>query len=181
MMRKTLVLSVVLALSVGLAMGYSSFMELPPDYVPTWIDRDPLPPDPPTLALTYYTDETEFDAATSGFLLSRLAYEDPYGKWHSSQDRKGGNNRAGYKNQKADEILDRVQSEFDVEKRYALLQELHALIHEDQPFTFLYSMPSLVAVNKRWRNVIIHKCGLDFYVWWLPLELISASDEIPDE
>ena len=67
------------------------------------------------------------------------------------------------------------------EKRYAMLRRFHALIHDDQPLTCLYSLATLVAVNKRWRNVKIHKTGPFFYEWWLPPENRKPSDEVPEE
>ena len=120
----------------------------------------------------------EYDAFTLGF-RAQPVFEDPFGKWHSSQDREGGNNRAGYRNPEADRLLEAIRDEFDEEKRYALLRTFHALMHEDQPFTFLYSLNSLVGINRRWRNVIIHRTGPLFYEWWLPSSERTALDEVP--
>ena len=59
-----------------------------------------------------------------------------------------------------------------------VVQILDYGIHEDQPFTFLYSIASLVGVNKRWRNVRVHKSGLFLYEWWLPGEQRLPSDQV---
>lgn len=117
--------------------------------------------------------------AISGLYQTRFIYEDLYSKLHSTQSSKGYN-RVGYENPEVNEVLERVRREFDDDKRYTLLRRLHALINEDQPYTFLYSPPSLLAINKRWRNVIIHKGGISYFEWWLPPEHRLASDEIPD-
>ena len=123
-------------------------------------------------------NECAFEAFTWGFRTYHL-FEDPYGIWHSSQARQGTNNRVFYKNSRADKLLEGARLEFDEEKRFALLREFHRIIHKDQPFTFLYSLASSVAINKRWYNVKIHKTGVFFYEWWLPPENRKPSDELP--
>lgn len=123
-------------------------------------------------------EERAFEAMCSGYRTSPI-FEDPYRKWHSSLAEATSNNKPGYKNPEVDRFLEQVRLEFDETERYNILKAVHRIIHEDQPCTFLYSLASLVAVNKRWRNVKIHKVGCYLYEWWLPEENRKPSDEIP--
>jgi peptide/nickel transport system substrate-binding protein len=125
------------------------------------------------------THQRKYDAMISGFSTKPI-FEDPYEKWHSSlvKDRGVNNNKALYRNPEVDALVEQIRVEFDDEKRYALMKQVHALIHRDQPFTFLYSYASLVGINKRWRNVKIHRLGCFMYEWWLPPENRKPSDQL---
>ncbi|MHC4943709.1 MAG: ABC transporter substrate-binding protein [Planctomycetota bacterium] len=125
------------------------------------------------------THQRKYDAMISGFSTKPI-FEDPYEKWHSSlvKDRGVNNNKALYQNPEVDALVENIRTEFDDEKRYALMKQVHALIHRDQPFTFLYSYASLVGINKRWRNVKIHRLGCFMYEWWLPPENRKPSDQL---
>ncbi|MFH1999238.1 MAG: ABC transporter substrate-binding protein, partial [Planctomycetota bacterium] len=123
-------------------------------------------------------ENRSFEAMSSGYMTTPV-FEDPYRKWHSSLADTVSNNKPGYRNPEVDRLLEQVRLEFDETKRYNILRAVHRIIHEDQPCTFLYSLSSLVAINKRWRNVKIHKTGCDLYEWWLPPENRRPSDEIP--
>ncbi len=123
--------------------------------------------------------DRKFDAFDLGKVPDPL-YEDYYGMWHSSQIAGRADNRVGYGNPRVDEILEKARTEFDEASRYGLMNELHAILHEDQPMTFLYSYMVNAAVNRRWRNVRIHPGrGVDFYEWWLPPEKKGPFDTIP--
>jgi len=122
-------------------------------------------------AFIEFVKSHEADAYTLGFRTTPI-FEDPYPQWHSSETRKGGLNRIGYKNSEVDALLEKVRIEYDEEKRYALLNEFHRIIHRDQPFTFLYSLSTIVGINKRWTNTKIHKLGINLYEWRL-------SDKVP--
>jgi peptide/nickel transport system substrate-binding protein len=130
-------------------------------------------------ALRKQYGDHHFDAVALGSSTSPI-YEDPYGAWHSSQTAPGKFNRASYINLKVDALLEQVRLEHDMHRRYDLLNQFHGIIHEDQPFTFLYSMALSIVINRRWRNVKIHKLGVLFYEWWLPPENRKPSDVLPE-
>jgi len=117
-------------------------------------------------ALKELVDSHEADAYTLAFRTTPI-FEDPYPQWHSSETRKGGLNRIGYRNPQVDNLLEKIRFEYDEEKRYALLNEFHRILHRDQPFTFLYSLSTIVGINKRWSNTKVHKLGLNLYEWRL--------------
>ena len=80
----------------------------------------------------------------------QLPFEsDPTQLWHSSMaDVKGSSNHLGFKNKKADELIEKLRVCFDFEKRVKLCHEFHRLLHEEQPYTFLFNRDALTAINK---------------------------------
>jgi peptide/nickel transport system substrate-binding protein len=94
---------------------------------------------------------------------------DPYQYWHSSQISSGGGNTTGYNNPEADALLEKARRTLDPDTRYALYHDFHRMMHEDQPFTFLYIRPELAFIDKRFENVILHKLGLNQVEWYVPL------------
>ncbi|MDY0039310.1 MAG: peptide-binding protein [Desulforhabdus sp.] len=105
----------------------------------------------------------EFDACTLAWSLSWEA--DPFQLWHSSQAEKGSN-FVGFKNEEADRIIETARQEFDPEKRNRLYRRFHQIIHQEQPYTFLFTTEALVAVNRRFQNVQVYRMGLAPREWW---------------
>ena len=116
---------------------------------------------------TQLLDDRAFDAVTLGWRLPVLA--DPYQVWHSSQADKGSN-FVGFVNEEADRIIVDARSEFDREKRSAMYRRFHRILHEEQPYTFLFSRDSLVALDKRFENVKVYPLGPDSTEWYVPTE-----------
>ena len=94
---------------------------------------------------------------------------DPYQLWHSSQaDVIESSNHIGFKNKQADRIIKEIRVCFDVKKRIKLCHEFHKILHEEQPYTFLFSPYSLIAQNRRYRNVRILPIGIPDKIQWVP-------------
>ncbi len=110
----------------------------------------------------------DFDAVTLGWSLG--LEQDPYQLWHSSQTERGSN-FISYSNPEIDDIIEKARLEFDEAKRQALYHRFNEIIHEDQPYTFLFCSPTREIVNKRFHNVIVHKLGLDSRDWYVPANL----------
>ncbi len=109
----------------------------------------------------------EFDACTLGWSLGWET--DPYQLWHSSQADKGSN-FVGFRNEEADRLIEEARREFDPVKRRALYHRFHEILHEEQPYTFLFTTEALVAVDRRFENVKVYPMGLELREWWVPLE-----------
>ncbi len=107
-------------------------------------------------------DERNFDAVTLSWVFG--FEQDPYQVWHSSQAEKGSN-FVGFKNAEADRLIEKGRTEFDRDKRAALYRKLSDLIDDEQPYTFLFSSPSLVALQKRFTNVKVYPAGMDPLEW----------------
>ncbi len=107
-------------------------------------------------------DEKKFDAFTGGWGLSWEL--DPYQLWHSSQaDEPGGSNRVAFRNKRADEIIVKLRETFDEEERMKLLREFHAILHEEQPYTFFFSPKSVAAWQPRLVNFQVQSIRPQFY------------------
>lgn len=92
---------------------------------------------------------------------------DPYQIWHSSQIVKGSN-YVGFNNPEADALIEQARMTMDKDKRNALYHKFHSILHEEQPYTFVYTRPSERFLDKRFENVIIHKLGIDELEWYVP-------------
>jgi peptide/nickel transport system substrate-binding protein len=108
----------------------------------------------------------------ASILAWRLApYPDPYQLWHSSQAVVNGSNAVGFINEEADRIIEEARLEFDREKRIAMYHRFHEILHEEQPYTFLFSPKALAAVDNRFRGIKTYPFGLELNEWWVPADL----------
>lgn len=106
--------------------------------------------------------ERKFDAMLGAWGLP--LEHDPYEIWHSSQIAEGSN-ITGFADERVDKIIEDARSEFDETKRNKLYKEFQKIIYEEQPYTFLYTLPNLVAITKRFENVIDYRVGPDMLEW----------------
>jgi len=95
---------------------------------------------------------------------------DPYQIWHSSQST-NGSNYIGFNVPEADAIIEEARGTLDKDKRDVLYHKFHSIIHEEQPYTFIYTRPEQRFLDKRFENVIIHKLGIDEHEWHVPRNL----------
>jgi len=109
----------------------------------------------------------QFDAVVLGWQMSTTE-PDAYQVWHSSQAANKGSNAISYKNDRVDEILEQYRREFDEEKRIQLYKEFQQILHEEQPYTFLYVSKRVSAVHRRFQNVEVFPDGLRPIDWWVP-------------
>lgn len=113
-------------------------------------------------------EEHNFDACTMAW---QMGWEsDPYQIWHSSQAVPKGSNFVGFINAEADRLIEEARREFDPKKRYALYTRFQTIVHEEQPYTFLFTNKALVAVARRFQNVVEYPMGLSALYWWVPKE-----------
>ncbi len=111
--------------------------------------------------------EKKYDACICGWGMSFES--DPYQLWHSSQaDVKESSNHIGFKNSKIDKLIENIRTCFDLKKRIELCHEFHKIIHEEQPYTFLFSKDDLIALNGRYKNVHLFPSGLATDIIWTP-------------
>jgi peptide/nickel transport system substrate-binding protein len=110
----------------------------------------------------------DFDACALGWSMGWE--QDPFQVWHSSQAEKGSN-FVGFINEQADRIIETARQEFDAEKRHRLYHQFHEIVHEEQPYTFLFTAESLVAVDRRFANVQVYPLGLAPREWWVSAAL----------
>ena len=93
---------------------------------------------------------------------------DLYQVWHSSQTGPGGSNHISYKNRELDQLIEELRITFDMEKRVSISRQISRILHEDQPYTFLFTSYSLSAYSARYRNVQVFPVGLQTAAFWVP-------------
>ena len=103
-------------------------------------------------------------------LLSWNTLEDPdlSDVWHSSRADNGGLNFMGFRNAEADEMLERGAASFDRNERKPLYDRLQEILHEEQPYTFLYVPYALPIVQARIRGIVPAAAGIqhNYEQWW---------------
>ena len=113
-------------------------------------------------------NERNFDAVTLAWSMG--IETDPYQIWSSSQA-ESGSNFIGFKNAEVDRLIETARKEFDRDKRIELYRQFSEIIHEEQPYTFLFCRKATVAVNKRFENVTVYPLGIEPTEWYVPLPL----------
>ncbi|WP_176015044.1 peptide-binding protein [Victivallis sp. Marseille-Q1083] len=112
-------------------------------------------------------NERSYDACTLAWTMPFEA--DPYQVWHSSQaDLPDGSNHIGFKNPEADRLIEEIRRTTDVGVRIELCHQFQALLHEEQPYTFLFSPYALLAVSGRYENVRVFADGVPKLILWVP-------------
>jgi len=89
----------------------------------------------------------KFDAVILGWQMG--PDPDLYQLWHSSQSGFGQLNFVGFNNPKADALIERIRRTYDLELQKSLTHELHAMITEEQPYTFLYAPLGTRVLDKK--------------------------------
>ena len=101
-----------------------------------------------------------FDAVTLGW--SSVPESDPYQIFHSSQIEGEGDNRTSYRSPELDKLIDKARVTMDRAQRMKLWNQVHAVLHEDQPYTFLFYRKALRLFNNRIQNIGTSKMGLNY-------------------
>ena len=110
-------------------------------------------------------EEHQFDATSLRWGNTDVV-QDPYEIWHSSQT-KDGSNFISFKDPAADALIEQARTILDDARRNELYRKLGRLLHDEAPYTFLYSRPSLDAVRRNVRGIRPSVLWYDFREVWL--------------
>ncbi|MEE9212457.1 MAG: peptide-binding protein [Phycisphaeraceae bacterium] len=129
-----------------------------------------IEPDPTDWPLMIQKLNTrDFEAITLGW--SGGIETDIYQMFHSSQIGDKGDNFISYVNPELDEAVDQARRTMDKTERMALWRRCHRILHEDQPYTFLFRRKGLFFIDKRIRNIQQTKVGFNYVSRWvMPIE-----------
>jgi peptide/nickel transport system substrate-binding protein len=118
----------------------------------------------------------KFDAAFSAWIGDLTM--DPYQIWHSNSIANRGSNFISFRNPESDQLIEQARVEFDTEKRKQLYWKWQELIHEEQPYTFLYYSVQAAAYVKRFQNVHMMpiRPGYDLTQWFVPKSMQKYTD-----
>lgn len=103
-----------------------------------------------------------FDALTMAWSASSPE-SDPRQIFHSESIKEGGDNFAQWNSPAADKAIDGIRQTIDFEKRREIWREFQAVIHDEQPYTFIRVAPWARFVKKDIGNVQMHKTGLELW------------------
>ncbi|MCC7262068.1 MAG: peptide-binding protein [Candidatus Latescibacteria bacterium] len=109
----------------------------------------------------------DFAAVVLGWTGSMRFPPDNYQIWHSSQSAGRGSNHIGFANAEVDKILEDYRREFDPKKRIAMYQRYQEILHEEQPYTFLWMSRLARAYSRRFQGVNWYPMGADTQEWWV--------------
>lgn len=100
-------------------------------------------------------EDKGFDALCLGWSLGTPP-EDPRQIWHSAGAKeKGSSNAVGFVNTEVDKIIEQLDYESNLEVRTQLYHKFNAILHTEQPYTFLYT-PNIVLLYREYlENVFI--------------------------
>ena len=99
-----------------------------------------------------FVNTGDFDAVVLGWSMG--IDPDLYQLWHSSQAGPQQLNFIGYANPIADDLIVRIRQEYHREVQQNLTHQLHRLIAEEQPYTFLYAPLGTRVLDKK--IVLVH-------------------------
>jgi ABC-type transport system substrate-binding protein len=92
-------------------------------------------------------NKLDFDALVLGWSMG--IDPDLYQIWHSSQTSPQQLNFVGFNNPKADELIVKIRQEYDHRVQVEYCRQLHAIIAQEQPYTFLFVGKWTAILDKR--------------------------------
>ena len=116
----------------------------------------------------------EFDAAMGGWAAG--LFVDPTTIWHSdTEEKKYEFNFVSYSNPKADELMERGMTIANPAEAAPVWKELQAVIYDDQPYTFLWWMDEIVAIDSRFENESINVLSSlnSLHEWSVPADKVK--------
>jgi peptide/nickel transport system substrate-binding protein len=125
------------------------------------------------------TKQKQFDAVLLGW--GGVVEEDPQQIFHSDSIKGVGDNYVSYSSKKLDELIDKARTVVKDEDRMPLWHQVHRILHEDQPYTFLMADQELTVLASRIRNVQPAKGSGDQGLtprteWYVPAALQKHRD-----
>lgn len=100
-------------------------------------------------------EDKNFDAIFMGWKLGTPP-EDPRQLWHSAgASEKGSSNAIGFANPEIDKIIDELNYEYNKPERLSLYHKFHHIIHQEAPYTFLYTPKVRLLYREYLQNVFI--------------------------
>jgi len=109
----------------------------------------------------------DFAAVVLGWTGSVRFPPDGYQIWHSSQAEGEGSNHVGFRNPEVDRILEEYRREFDMDRRIELYRRFQEILHQEQPYTFLWKTRFARAYSRRFAGVNWYPPGTELKEWWV--------------
>lgn len=94
------------------------------------------------------SDKRNFDMVALAW-VNTPGLDDMKQVWHSSSNKEGGSNRVGFGTPESDKIIDQIRVTLDPEAQKQLYLKIQEIIHEEQPYVFLFVPSELIAIHNR--------------------------------
>lgn len=118
-------------------------------------------------SFTDLLEKRNFEAVTLGW--GATLDDDPYQIFDSSQMAPGADDFISYKSAECDRLIETARRTIDQAKRDELWHQVHKVLNEDQPYTFLFFPQSMRFVDGRIDDVEVTRMGLNDPVeWYVP-------------
>lgn len=118
-----------------------------------------------------FVNPGRFDA----IILAWNILDDPdiFDVWHSSAISANGLNFVHYRNTEVDNLLEEARATADRPRRKLLYDRFQEILHEEQPYLFLYVPYALPMVQARFHGIAPAPAGItyNFDRWWVPKAL----------
>ncbi|WP_235957018.1 peptide-binding protein [Fundidesulfovibrio magnetotacticus] len=115
-----------------------------------------------------FVNQRRFEAV----LLAWSIPQDPdaFDVWHSSKIKAPGLNFVGYANPEADSLLEEGRAMLEPALRKPVYDRFQVVVHEDQPYCFLFTPYALPILTARIHGVDPAPAGIswNFTRWWIP-------------
>jgi peptide/nickel transport system substrate-binding protein len=105
-------------------------------------------------------DNRDFDVITMQWSQSHPE-SDPNQLWHSDSIRNQGDNFSQWANEEADRLIELGRVTIDDEERMKIWHQLHTVLHEEQPYTFMVNPPWIRFVRDKIQNIHPYNIGLN--------------------
>lgn len=93
----------------------------------------------------------KFDLTCLGWSQSPLP-DDFKQIWHTAANTYEGNNLVGFGNEESDKLIEEMRITMDEDKRNEMYYRFQEIIADQQPYVFLFSPKSCMAISKRFKN-----------------------------
>ena len=121
--------------------------------------------------LKEFVNTKKFDALILGWTI--LDDPDIFDVWHSSAISQNGLNFVSFRNSEVDALLEKGRASADKAERKKIYDRFQEILHEEQPYLFLYVPYSLPMVQSRFKGIEPAPAGItyNFDRWWVPRAL----------
>jgi len=110
----------------------------------------------------------EFDIMFASWVFDDSA--DISSLFHSGEIGPWKNNFGGYSNPEVDGLITEAKLSLDHEKKRTIYRKLHAVLSEENPYSFLWTLTNYAGYNKNIRHVKIHPYKFFSFAddWYMP-------------